>query len=107
VKYTPAGTPIEISASVRDAAIEVNVADRGPGFPPGEEGRIFHKFYRLPGAVGAGGVGLGLTICQGMVTAHGGRIWAENRAGGGAVFHFTLPLVGTPPSGVPAESDDG
>lgn len=107
VKYTPAGTPLEISASVRDGAIVVDVADRGPGFPPGEEERIFHKFYRLPGAVGTGGVGLGLTICQGMVTAHGGRIWAENRAGGGAVFHFTLPLVGTPPSGVPAESDDG
>jgi two-component system sensor histidine kinase KdpD len=42
-----------------------------------------------------------------MVTAHGGRIWAENRAGGGAVFHFTLPLVGMPPAGVPEESDDG
>ncbi|MGD0483246.1 MAG: sensor histidine kinase KdpD [Gemmatimonadales bacterium] len=107
VKYTPAGTPIEISASVRDGAIVVDVADRGPGFPPGEEGRIFEKFYRLPGAAGTGGVGLGLTICRGIVTAHGGRIWAENRAGGGAVFHFTLPLVGTPPSGMPVESDDG
>ena len=107
VKYTPAGTPIEISASVHDGAIAVDVADRGPGFPPGEEGRVFEKFYRVPGAAGAGGVGLGLTICRGIVTAHGGRIRAENRAGGGAVFHFTLPLVGTPPSGVPVESDDG
>jgi two-component system, OmpR family, sensor histidine kinase KdpD len=107
VKYTPAGTPLEISASVRDGAIVVAVADRGPGFPPGEEGRLFDKFYRLPGAAVAGGVGLGLTICRGIVTAHGGRIWAENRAGGGAVFHFTLPLVGTPPAGVPAEGDDG
>ena len=107
VKYTPAGTPIEISASVVDGAIAVDVADRGPGFPPGEEGRVFEKFYRVPGAAGAGGVGLGLTICRGIVTAHGGRIWAENRAGGGAVFRFTLPLVGTPPSGMPVESDDG
>ena len=108
VKYTSAGTPIEISASVRDGAIVVDVADRGPGFPPGEEVRIFEKFYRLPGAAataGAVGVGLGLTICRGIVTAHGGRIWAENRVGGGAAFHFTLPLVGTSPSGVPAESD--
>jgi two-component system sensor histidine kinase KdpD len=104
VKYTAAGTPIEISASVGEGAIVVDVADGGPGLPPGEEGRIFDKFYRLPGAAGAGGVGLGLTICRGIVTAHGGRIWAENRAGGGAVFHFTLPLLGTPPSGVPAES---
>jgi two-component system sensor histidine kinase KdpD len=116
VKYTPAGTPIEISASVQGGAIAVDVADRGPGFPPGEEGRVFEKFYRVPGVAGAGGVGLGLTICRGIVTAHGGRIWAENRAasgadsnraGGGAVFHFTLPLVGTPPSGMPVESDDG
>jgi two-component system sensor histidine kinase KdpD len=109
VKYTAAGTPIEISASVGDGAIVVDVADRGPGLPQGEEGRIFEKFYRLPGAAGAagaGGVGLGLTICRGIVTAHGGRIWAENRSGGGAVFHFTLPLVGTPPTGVPAESDE-
>jgi two-component system sensor histidine kinase KdpD len=107
VKYTPAGTPLEISASVQDGAIVVDVADRGPGFPPGEEGRLFDKFYRVPGAAVAGGVGLGLTICRGVVTAHGGRIWAENRAGGGAAFHFTLPLVGTPPSGVPEKSGDG
>ena len=107
VKYTPAGTPIEISASVQGGAIVVDVADRGPGIPPGEELRLFDKFYRLPGSTGAGGVGLGLTICRGIVTAHGGRIWVENRSGGGAVFHFTLPLVGTPPSGAPLESEDG
>jgi len=107
VKYTPEGTPIEIAASVQEGAIVVDVADRGPGFPPGEERRIFEKFYRLPSTSAAGGVGLGLTICRGIVTAHGGRIWAEHRAGGGAVFRFTLPLVGTPPSGMPVESDDG
>jgi two-component system sensor histidine kinase KdpD len=43
------------------------------------------------------GVGLGLAISRGIVNAHGGRIWAENRAGGGAVFRFTIPIVGTPP----------
>ena len=104
VKYTPAGTPIDISASAGDGAIIVGVADRGPGFPEGEEARVFEKFYRLPGTAGAGGVGLGLTICRGIVTAHGGRIWAVNRPGGGAVFHFTLPLVGTPPSAIPADA---
>ena len=104
VKYTPPGTPIEIAAAAGDGAILVDVADRGPGLPPGEERRVFEKFYRLPGASTAGGVGLGLTICRGIITAHGGRIWAENRPGGGAVFHFTLPLGGQPPSGVPSES---
>jgi two-component system sensor histidine kinase KdpD len=110
VKYTPAGTPIEISAAAGDGQVIVDVADRGPGFPPGEEARVFDKFYRVPGAAaggGGGGVGLGLTICRGILTAHGGRIWAENRAGGGAVFRFTLPLASRTPEGVPGEPGAG
>jgi two-component system sensor histidine kinase KdpD len=103
-KYTPAGTPIEISAAFTDAAVRVDIADRGPGLPPGEEARIFEKFHRAGSAAGTGGVGLGLTICRGIITAHGGRIWAENRVGGGALFRFTLPLAGPPPATVPAES---
>jgi len=106
VKYTPPATPLEISARARDGAVEVAVADRGAGLPPGEEARVFDKFYRAaPQGAGAspGGVGLGLTICRGIVTAHGGRIWAENRPGGGAVFRFTLPATGAPPAGVPGE----
>jgi two-component system sensor histidine kinase KdpD len=102
VKYTPAGAPVEITASAAEGAIVVDVADRGPGFAAGEEGKVFDKFYRVAGATSVAGVGLGLTICRGIVTAHGGRIWAENRPGGGAVFHFTLPLAGQP-AGVPAE----
>ena len=53
---------------------------------------------------GRGGVGLGLTICRGIVTAHGGRLWVENRPGGGASFRFTIPLQGTAPQ-VPADED--
>jgi two-component system sensor histidine kinase KdpD len=49
------------------------------------------------------GVGLGLTICRGIITAHGGRIWVENRPGGGALFRFTLPLGAEPAPGVPEE----
>ncbi len=94
VKYTPPDTPIEISAVATAGSVRVDVADRGPGLPPGEEGRIFDKFYRAAGAGTQGGIGLGLTICRGIVTAHGGRIWAENRPGGGAVFRFTLPVTG-------------
>jgi two-component system sensor histidine kinase KdpD len=105
VKYTPPGTPIEISATAVEGAVRVDVADRGPGLPPGEEGRIFEKFYRAPGTTATSGVGLGLTICRGIITAHGGRIWAENRPGGGAVFHFTLPLAGAPPLQIPSEAD--
>jgi len=103
VKYTPPGTPVEISAKPAEGFVLVDVADRGPGIPAGEETRIFDKFHRVAGDAGAGGIGLGLTICRGVVTAHGGRIWAENRPGGGAVFRFTLPLEGPPPA-VPSEN---
>jgi two-component system, OmpR family, sensor histidine kinase KdpD len=74
----------------------VEVADAGPGLAPGEERRIFDKFYR--GSTDSGrGVGLGLAICEGIVSAHGGRIWAENRPHGGAAFRFSLPVTGTSP----------
>jgi two-component system sensor histidine kinase KdpD len=95
VKYTPQETPVELSASVEEDNIIVNISDRGPGIPPGEEEKIFEKFVR--GAATGGGIGLGLTICDAIVTAHGGRIWAENRAGGGAVFSFALPIGEHPP----------
>jgi two-component system sensor histidine kinase KdpD len=96
-KYTPPGTEISIGARLVEDAIEVEVADRGPGLPKGEEAKIFTKFYRAEKGRG-GGVGLGLTICQGIVTAHGGRIWAESREGGGASFRFTLPIEGNAPA---------
>ena len=105
VKYTPSGTPIEIAATAVDGAVRVDVADRGPGLPAGEETRIFEKFYRVPGATATSGVGLGLTIVRGIITAHGGRIWAENRPGGGAMFRFTLPLSGPPPVALPVAAE--
>ncbi|HKR80199.1 MAG TPA: sensor histidine kinase KdpD [Nitrospira sp.] len=90
-KYAPTGSIIELSASAGDREVLVEVADRGQGIPPGDEIRIFDKFYRAKPAR-EGGVGLGLTICRGIVEAHGGRIWAENRTGGGAVFRFAIPM---------------
>jgi two-component system sensor histidine kinase KdpD len=106
VKYTPPGTPIDISAEATTGIVRVEVADRGPGLSPEEETRIFDKFYRAPGTPAQGGIGLGLTICRGIITAHGGRIWAENRPGGGAVFRFTLPLTGQRPVPVLAEAKE-
>jgi two-component system sensor histidine kinase KdpD len=96
IKYTPADSPIDLSAEVTKDTLNVEVADRGPGIPPGDLERIFDKFYRAA-AAGAPGVGLGLSICRGIVEAHGGRMWAENRPGGGAVFRFALPMTGGPP----------
>jgi two-component system sensor histidine kinase KdpD len=95
IKYTPKGTPLELSASESLFTVTVELADRGPGIPPGEEEHIFEKFVRGRGATG--GVGLGLAICRTIINAHGGRIWAESRVGGGAVFRFTLSAAGIPP----------
>jgi two-component system, OmpR family, sensor histidine kinase KdpD len=103
VKYTPAGTPIEIVAEAGSGVVTVEVADRGPGFAPGDDERVFEKFYRGREKAGRSGVGLGLAICRAIVEAHGGRIWAENRPGGGAVIRFTLPVPGPPPEIAPPD----
>jgi len=98
LKYTPAGTPIEISGATDAEGLRICLADRGPGLGPGEEKRVFEKFYRARTEGGPGGVGLGLTICRAVVEAHGGHIWAENRADRGARFCFVLPQSGEPPA---------
>jgi two-component system sensor histidine kinase KdpD len=97
VKYTPRGTPIEISAQRLPGRVAVEVADSGPGIPPGEEAKLFDKFYRLQHEAAQSGVGLGLAICKAIIAAHGGTIDAANRATGGAAFRFVLP-VGEPPT---------
>jgi two-component system sensor histidine kinase KdpD len=74
----------------------VEVADQGRGFTPGDEMRVFEKFYRGP-AQGARGAGLGLAICRAIVTAHGGTIKAENRAEGGALIRIVIPTGGQAP----------
>ncbi len=91
-KYTPPGSPLEVNARAMDGEVEVEVADRGPGVASKDVERVFDKFYRAHEGEG-GGVGLGLTICRGIVGAHGGRIWVKDRTGGGASFRFTLPLA--------------
>jgi two-component system, OmpR family, sensor histidine kinase KdpD len=93
VRYTPAGTRIEITASRQGDTAEIRVADNGPGLPPGSEIKVFDQFYRGGRIVADGqrGMGLGLPICQGIVQAHRGHIRATNRPGGGAEFIISLP----------------
>ncbi len=91
-KYAQPGTPIIISARRTPGAIEVAVRDSGPGIPVRALPRLFEKFYRADETGKVGGIGIGLTICKGLVEAHGGRIWAESREGEGTTVRFTIPL---------------
>ena len=93
VKFTPLGGDVDIQARLANDGerIEVSVRDTGPGIPEELCGRLFTKFAtaRQKGC----GSGLGLAFCRLAIEAHGDRIWAENRSGGGAVFVFTLGVA--------------
>jgi two-component system sensor histidine kinase KdpD len=92
MKYSPEAAPIEIDARVNAGQLEIRVLDRGKGIPEQELERVFDKFFRvaLPGA--PKGVGLGLSICKGLVEAHKGRIFAKRRTQGGTELAFFLPM---------------
>jgi two-component system, OmpR family, sensor kinase len=96
--HTPAGTPIEVSVSRRSDDVVVEIADRGPGIPADELERVFERFFRADPsrARASGGSGLGLSIVASIVEAHGGRVEAENRPDGGAVFRLVLPSGSDP-----------
>jgi signal transduction histidine kinase len=105
MKYSRPATPILVTVAIEGAGAgseatgRVSVADQGIGIPQGDLARVFDRFYRVGGTAEAvAGQGLGLSICKEIVTAHGGRIWAESEGPGrGSTFSFTLPLaVGAP-----------
>lgn len=96
-KYTPPDAHVTVAAR-RDAdALVVAVCDDGPGLPAGREETLFDKFVRGQAESPIAGVGLGLAICRAIVDAHGGRMRAFNRDGGGACFELRLPLDEPPP----------
>jgi two-component system, OmpR family, sensor histidine kinase KdpD len=89
--HTPPNLPIEIDAEYTNEGLLISVSDRGPGVPPEAIDRLFEKFYRCDNRK-TGGLGLGLSIARGLIEAHGGRLTAENRDGGGARFVIRLPV---------------
>ena len=91
VKYTPPGSPIEISASATGERIRIVVDDHGPGLPRNKEEAVFQMFERGRKESATPGVGLGLAICRAIVGAHEGSIVGETRADGGARFTIELP----------------
>ena len=104
LRYTPPDTPIDLAAWATDTQVVIKVADEGPGLSQDEAGRVFQRFYRGRAARTAGdraGIGLGLTICEGIVKAHGGRIWAEPNTPRGVAFLFSLPIERPQPSAPP------
>jgi two-component system OmpR family sensor kinase len=107
--HTPDGTPVHVRVRSYDGQAILEVADEGPGLPPGEEGRVFERFYRADaarartGGTGAatGGTGLGLSIVAAIVAAHGGTVQAGTPPSGrGAYFMVALPVG--PPAPTPA-----
>jgi signal transduction histidine kinase len=105
IRFAPRDSEIVVRARVEAAASEAGshrapsaarirfeVADQGPGVASAHQAGLFEKFFRVPGSPG-GGSGLGLFIAKGVVQAHGGEIGIESRAGAGATFWFTVPVV--------------
>ncbi len=106
--HTPAGTAVHVRVRSSDGQAILEVADEGPGLPPGEEDRVFERFWRPdssrartgPSGSGGGGTGLGLSIVAAIVAAHGGRVRAGSPPNGrGAYFMVTLPMTPPAPSG--------
>ena len=94
VKFSKRGDTISLIAALTDAenpTIAFSVSDEGPGIPATYRKSIFDKFYRTPNNTSKG-MGLGLAFCRLAVEAHGGTIWADEAASGGAKFVFTIPV---------------
>jgi signal transduction histidine kinase len=96
VKYTPPDTCILISATRTGDYVQVDVSDEGPGIPPEEKPYLFQPFRRGDADYvrHTKGSGLGLAISKGLVEAHGGKIWVQDRVGPGTTISFTLPIAG-------------
>jgi signal transduction histidine kinase len=91
LKFTPNGGRITLAAEARDGAVVFAVSDTGRGIGEDNQRRIFDRYWQSSDGARARGSGLGLSIAQGIVQAHGGRIWVESSLGKGSMFAFTIP----------------
>jgi signal transduction histidine kinase len=93
IKFSPEGSPVSINAIGRNDELLVQVIDHGIGIPQADVPRIFDRHYQGKNRGNAEGSGLGLFICQQIIEAHGGRIWAKSVEGEGSIFSFSLPIA--------------
>jgi signal transduction histidine kinase len=97
IRYSPQGGEVVVKAEADGEGIQLSVKDCGVGIPPEKQSLIFERFGRAHGSK-YGGLGLGLTISQGIVEQHGGRIWVDSQgcSGEGSTFHVWLPREAAP-----------
>ena len=86
-------TPVELELNRRRSVIDIAVRDHGPGIPPESLRLVFDRFYRGPHTGPTRGSGIGLSLVKHIAQAHGGRAWAKNAAGGGAIVGFWIPVA--------------
>jgi PAS domain S-box-containing protein len=105
IKYSPDGGLVEIGVEAHEENVLFHVRDEGLGIPSDEQSRVFEKFYRVDPHMtrGVGGTGLGLYICNELVSRMGGHIWLESKAGHGSTFLFELPAAASIAVPRPAE----
>jgi signal transduction histidine kinase len=89
LKFTPAGGEVSIHAEALDDEVRISVRDTGPGITPDRLPHVFGRFWQAD-PKDRRGIGMGLSIAQGLVEGHGGRIWVESQPGEGSIFRFTL-----------------
>lgn len=92
-KYSKDGSRITIEAELTGDSVVISIADKGAGISPQSLDKVFDRFYRVAGDYGSeAGIGLGLSICRGIVEVHHGEIWVESEVGKGSKFSFSLPI---------------